>query len=93
MSMDVCERISELDDFITRECINGMYLNEYEGVRVLRYLYYAGLSVAAAIQEQTAVINEMKDMISCVVEQKKDAWGNMYGAVTVTGGLNTYEQN
>lgn len=82
--MNVCERVKDIDEYIA---------NEYAGNMHMESTYYAGLAIAAAIQEQTEVIRELKDKISDIVQYNDDIYGREYGALTITGGLNTYEQN
>lgn len=93
MVSELEKRISILDSFIESECMGDMYTEELEENDALKIQYYTGLMIAAAIQEQTAAINGLKDLLEDVIDYKKDAWGNRYGAVSITGGLNTYEQN
>ena len=83
--MEVHERISDIDEFI-RSIDNDNYIRDEKA-------YYAGLAIAAVIQEQTEVIRELRDKVSDVIRYRENIYGEECGALMITGGLNTYEQN
>ena len=93
MVSELEKNISILDSFMESECVGDIYTEELEENDTLRLQYYTGLTIAAVIQEQTAAITRLNNLIEDVIDYKKDVRGNRYGAVNITGGLDTYEQN
>lgn len=86
--MKIYEQLSSIDEFIDDKIASPRTMREDDARQ-----YYAMLAIAAVIQEQTEVIRELKDKISDIVQYNDDVYGREYGALTITGGLNTYEQN
>ena len=86
--MKIYEQLSSIDEFIDDKIASPRTMREDDTRQ-----YYAMLAIAAVIQEQTEVIRELKDKISDIVQYNDDVYGREYGALTITGGLNTYEQN
>lgn len=86
--MKVYERVNSIDEFIADKIESPRKMRENDERQ-----YYAMLAIAAVIQEQTEVIRELKDKISDIIRYRENIYGEECGALMITGGLNTYEQN